>query len=146
MATTMPGTWYGLVWALEKFGPPFELKFEPAAGDVGRGRFVVTCLKQTPCVPFGAWDTSEQGSGQYHLTYVDSQKVGEGELSWTSGFTQTMRFRNVLLQGDDQIFSFYMDFVAGTVQVVMTRDRWPLHDGGIPVDAGVDAGAPEAGP
>jgi hypothetical protein len=142
----LDGVWYGLAAGFESFGPPFEMRFMHT-GESGEGSFAVRCLEQAGCVPFGRFDSPSTSTGLYRLIYVDSEQVGQGEFRWDSfGVSQSMKFRNLRLQSEAEVLSFYIELSVGSVQVVLTREPWPFKDAGASEDAyGSDAGMVDAG-
>jgi hypothetical protein len=137
VSEAMEGKWHGVVAGAEMISPRFEMSFAPDGGD-GSGAFHVRCVESRLCVPIGKVDDGST-EGEYRIAYVDGDRTGQGEFTWTDETKKSARFRSLLLRESDEVLFFVVDFPPlGSFQFVMRSGPWP--------DAGVaepDASAPD---
>lgn len=149
----------GLWWGTSDDGNPFvdgvdrRVRFEVTFASDGSGEtgtFVVHCLKEPECDPFGFGSASAEG-GRFRLWNVDPERGGSGELSWVaSGGTELRASFNTVkrMEVGGPALTFYVGVVNGgpgaraVRRVVLVLGAWPGEDGGTPDGGTSDGGAP----
>lgn len=137
----------GLWWGHSDEGPrfvdgvdrrvEFEVTFAPEMG--GKGTFVVRCLKEPGCDPFGFGSASAEG-GRFRMWNVNPDSGGSGELSWVvSGSSElTAHFRNVQRsEVGGPALTFYVGLLNGGPEARAVRD--------VRLASGAYPGEPDAG-
>lgn len=149
----------GLWWGFSDDGDPFvdgvdrRALFEVSfVSDMGgeKGTFVVRCLKEPECDPFGFGSASAEG-GSFRIINVDPNMGGSGELSWVVSGSPALvaSFRSVRrMEVGGPALTFYVGLLNGGPQarlvrrVVLVLGAWPGEDAGTADGGTLDEGMP----